>query len=295
MATLSGTVSGVGGAGLQRLVRVFKRSNGAFVGTTVSNSSTGAWSITTADTSEHFAIVHDAVGNPYIDNLVLGLHMNGTNGSTTFTDVSGNTVTALGNAQISTAWSAYGGASGLFDGSGDGLSVPDSSSLRFGTGDFSIRFHQRYNSLTGFQTLFSKGYSVAGGILIQTGNGDGKINVYQGVTPTLIVAETGSALSTGTDYFVEIERSGGTMTIRRNGTSVGSASNSTDFNATSIIYIGGGSVTGFNNYYYNGYLDDMQIYKGVSPIDHATPTEQFFDAISGGNENALIYDRLVPA
>lgn len=36
-------------------------------------------------------------------NKVLGLHMNGTNGSTTFTDVKGKTMTAYGNARISTA------------------------------------------------------------------------------------------------------------------------------------------------------------------------------------------------
>ena len=44
------------------------------------------------------------------------LHCNGTDGSTTFTDEIGKTVTANGNAQIDTAQSKFGGASGLFDG-----------------------------------------------------------------------------------------------------------------------------------------------------------------------------------
>jgi hypothetical protein len=64
--------------------------------------------------------------------------MDGSNGSTTFTDSSSNalTVTANGNAQISTARSQFGtGSSGLFDGSGDYLSVTLSA---FGTSDFTI-------------------------------------------------------------------------------------------------------------------------------------------------------------
>ena len=42
-------------------------------------------------------------GDQYWYNKVLGLHCDGTNGSTTFTDVKSKTVTAYGNAQISTA------------------------------------------------------------------------------------------------------------------------------------------------------------------------------------------------
>lgn len=53
------------------------------------------------------------------------LHMDGTDGSTTFTDsgANGYTITAHGDAQIDTAQSKFGGASGLFDGTGDRLST----------------------------------------------------------------------------------------------------------------------------------------------------------------------------
>jgi hypothetical protein len=59
------------------------------------------------------------------------LRGNGTNGSTTFTDGSLNafTVTPFGNAQISTAQSKYGGASMLFDGTGDYLTIPNNTAL----------------------------------------------------------------------------------------------------------------------------------------------------------------------
>src|SRR3990167_7743345 len=66
---------------------------------------------------------------PYtIDSYTkLLLHMDGTNGSTTFTDEIGKTVTANGNAQISTAQSKFGGASGLFNGAGDWIDVPSNA------------------------------------------------------------------------------------------------------------------------------------------------------------------------
>ena len=49
-----------------------------------------------------------------------------------------NTITTYGDAQVSTAQSKFGGASALFDGSGDGLIVPASSSFAFGTGNWTI-------------------------------------------------------------------------------------------------------------------------------------------------------------
>jgi hypothetical protein len=55
-----------------------------------------------------------ASGGAYLANVSFLLHMDGTNGSTTFTDSGPNglTVGAYGNAQISTAQSVFGGASG---------------------------------------------------------------------------------------------------------------------------------------------------------------------------------------
>lgn len=73
----------------------------------------------------------------YSANTVLLLHMEGSNGSTTFTDSSGipKTITRYGNAQISTAQSKWGNGSGYFDGTGDYLSLTGAS---FSTGDFTI-------------------------------------------------------------------------------------------------------------------------------------------------------------
>jgi hypothetical protein len=77
------------------------------------------------------------------------LHMDGPDASTTFTDEAGNVMTAQGNAQIDTAQSVFGSASGLFDGTGDYVSTPDSidwflddgSDANKWTADFRVRFN----------------------------------------------------------------------------------------------------------------------------------------------------------
>ena len=75
------------------------------------------------------------------------LHCNGDDASTTFTDETGKTVTAVGTAQIDTAQSKFGGASGLFDGNSDYLSLDDSADFTLGTTDFTIDLWVRFSTL----------------------------------------------------------------------------------------------------------------------------------------------------
>jgi hypothetical protein len=80
-------------------------------------------------------------GNPYYNQTSLLLHCNGTNGSTTFTDNSpiGRTITANGNAQISTAQSKFNGSSALFDGTGDYLTTTyTTATMDWWVGPFTI-------------------------------------------------------------------------------------------------------------------------------------------------------------
>jgi hypothetical protein len=78
----------------------------------------------------------------------LMLHCNGEDTSQTFTDsaITPKTVTAVGTAQIDTAVSKFGGASGMFDGDSDYLSVPDSDDWNFSTGNFTIDFWFRMST-----------------------------------------------------------------------------------------------------------------------------------------------------
>lgn len=90
-------------------------------------------------------------------NVKLNCHMSGSNGGTTFTDTStgAKTITVNGNAQTSTAQAQIGSSSGLFDGTDDYLTVPDSADWDFGTGDFSIEMWVRTANNANRQVLIS--------------------------------------------------------------------------------------------------------------------------------------------
>jgi hypothetical protein len=100
-------------------------------------------------------------------NVKLNVHMSGTNGGTTFTDTSASarTVTANGNAQTSTAQARIGSSSGLFDGTGDFLTVPDSADWDM-SADFSWEAQIRTAAGTR-QVLFSNYQDASNGITIQ--------------------------------------------------------------------------------------------------------------------------------
>jgi hypothetical protein len=166
-----------------------------------------------------------------------------------------------------------------FDGTGDYLTMPANLTGTFGTGNFTIEFWQYYSSLTNYQTIMQTGYvggSVSGGWIIQTGNGDGKINFYYMPTTTLIAAESGT-VTTAVWYHVAIVKNGSTLTIYRNGTSVGSGSDTNNYSANVLLSIGGGSSSGFNNYWVNGYMQDVRITKGVARYtsNFSVPTAEF--------------------
>lgn len=227
--------------------------------------------------------ISGAANDPNFANVSLLLHLNGTNGSTTFTDSSGTPKTVLGNnnAQISTAQSKYGGASAIFDGTSDFIycSGTAPSDLVFGTGDFTVEFWLYRNSsqVNPISVLF-----------------DTRPNTTQGIYPTIYVDNgvikfftnssdriTGSSLSSSTWLHIALCRSSGTTRLFVGGTQVGS--NYTDSNN----YICGlnrpiFAASGFDGttLEHTGYIDDIRITKGVAryTANFTPPTAQFPDS-----------------
>jgi hypothetical protein len=206
-------------------------------------------------------------GDDDFASVSLLLHMDGSNGSTTFTDSSSNAfaVTANGNAQISTAQSKFGGASGLFDGTGDFLSF---SEIAIGSSqDVTLECWIYLNSVSDvgiFGTSFSGNWQLLSVM-------SGKLSAYwNGPEPQ----EPTASITTSTWYHVAITRASGTLRLFVDGVLRDSKSGSTSNTSASQV--------GVNIYRgaLNGYVDDARITIGVAryTANFTPPTAAFPDA-----------------
>lgn len=212
-------------------------------------------------------------GDPSFANVSLLLHMEGADASTTFTDSSsvGHTVTAAGDVQLSTGVSPpYGTSAGLFDGTGDYLSVPDAASLDFGTGDWTVEGWFRAASLANAPVLWHKlsdGASADAGWFIEVD----ATHLYAGKGVATVGTDFGSfsaSFSTDTWYHVAITRTGNNLQAYVDGSSLGTftpggggIANNVDNSSPMILGGGGGSF--FTSLMLNGRLKDWRVTKGV--------------------------------
>ena len=252
------------------------------------------------------SIVHNATGSPTIVSLdgtgaavvaavdqnfsatSLLMHMDGTNGSTAFIDATGkNAITRVGDTQISTAQSKFGGASAYFDGTGDRLTLPANTAFAFGTGDFTIECWFNVSSLATnkgiFQLSNSSNYltSNTASILMSTYQGKITINLMA------ISAQTSLTVTDGSWYHVALVRSAGVAKIYINGqlrTEVGTAGAITDSNNYSYTYLGIGAY-GSSTQTWNGYIDEFRITKGIARYtgNFTLPTTAFYNTASTTN------------
>lgn len=197
------------------------------------------------------------------EDTKLLLHFDGTDTSTTFTDSStgAKTMTAVGDAQIDTSESKFGGSSGLFDGSGDRVTTPDSSDFDFSTGNFTIDFWVKFNSV-GSCDLVSKGTNLAGWDVVYA-NGTSELRMYgNGVN----YASGGSSFSPSANvwYHIAIVRDGNTLRFFVNGSQVGTDNvTSANFDGSaSVLAIGSNSAGSFGSF--NGWMDELRIVKGTA-------------------------------
>ena len=143
--------------------------------------------------------------------------------------------------------------SASFDGSTQYLSVPNSTSLNPGTGDFTIEFWTYLNSTTN-NASFYRGNNNGVDIFM---NASGKLAMGQAQISTLI---TDSVTMTTTAWVhVAVVRSGGTTTLYKNGTSVGSSGDSNNYVTDTINYIGTQG-----SYYVNGYMSNLRVVIGTA-------------------------------
>ena len=228
--------------------------------------------------------------DPYLyTNTVLLLHGDGTNGSTTILDSSKvvgspKTVTAVGNAQISTAQSKFGGASIAFDGTGDYLTAPDNLDFAFGTGNFTVEFWlyliaTATNNLAFGSSLYDNRTltNVTGGpaLFIRS---TGSLRLWEGNNVPYDSAV--SAVPFSSWCHIALSRQSGTTKVFVNGSQVITHIGSYNHSAGGLTV---GGVMDFRdtsaNFKLNGYIDDFRITKGVAryTANFTPPTAPFPD------------------
>jgi len=217
------------------------------------------------------------------------LHCNGADTSTTFTDSArigtAKTVTANGNAQVDTAQSKFGGASGLFDGTGDYLSIPTSSDFDFASGDFTIDFWVRPNALSGHEGLTSINNVAltSGGFFMEFDNAGAPsaplrvFVTYTDATTTDTYATGG--FSTGTWYHIAFVRSGSNFYIFVDGVQKATWSSAKQLkDAPNGMVIGRLYTDSAGNF--NGWIDEFRVTKGYARWTAAftPPTRAYGDS-----------------
>lgn len=201
--------------------------------------------------------------DPYFSNVVSLLHFDGADGSTTFTDQKGKTWTVGGNAQIDTAQSKFGGASGLFDGSGDYLEAADSADWDFGSGDFTIECWMRPAVVNIRHTICIKSsLAQVTSWALYLVNTQFEFNASTNDTSWDVVnARLFGTATANTWTHVAVSRSGTNWYYFQDGVqqgATGSASGTLSAN-TRVVRIG---YQGSHSL--NGWLDDLRITKGVA-------------------------------
>jgi len=221
-------------------------------------------------------------------NVSLLLHGDGTNGSTTIVDSSSSpkAVTAVGDAQISTAQSKFGGSSIAFDGTGDYLSIPDGADFEFGSGNFTAEAWV-YPTASPPQPIIMGQWDATGGgtglswVLLLSSNSSRNLRFLLSTNGSGVVTDSisSSPLTLNAWNHVALVRNGDVFTAYLDGVSAVTytiSAGASLFNATNVITVGASSI---NTQPFNGYIDDLRITKGVARYtsNFTPPTAPFPD------------------
>jgi hypothetical protein len=170
------------------------------------------------------------------------------------------TVTARGNAALSTTQAKYGTKSLFCDGNGDGITIDHETTNGFtaDAGDWTIEMWAYPTSLhNGHLCIISStAFSVIGLQLRLTSGGQIELN------NAAQAAFLGGSYSANQWQHFAAVRSGGTITIYRDGVSQGTTAQTPGSNGTGLAF--GFSSTNFGNAFFKGYLDDIRYTRGVA-------------------------------
>lgn len=218
------------------------------------------------------------------DNLVLLVHCDGADASTTFTDSVGrHTVTRNGSAEVDTAQSKFGGASAKFVGPSAYLSSDGSSDFSFGTGDFTIDLWVRFNTQTGTHVLYDSrtgSGAPSRAPLIATVN----TNTWIFHDAAGIVIDSGAiGINTAQWYHVAVARASGSTRMFIDGTQRGSTyADSNNYGIASVSP----TIGGYGGEGTDGWIDEVRVHKGT-----ALWVQNFAVPTAADSPFGLVYNR----
>lgn len=218
------------------------------------------------------------------------LHMDGTVGSTSFTDEAGHTVTALGNAQI-VADGKFSQACGL-DGASS-LSMPDSADWRLDDGDDNNAWTidlQFYTTDSGADQCLITQYQ--GGdefwsLEYQGASNQMQFRVRSGGVNIITFSPTCTLTANVWNHIAITSGAGGLRTIYVNGTGIGSNTDASDIpNFSGNLYIG---KRGDDSTFAVGKVDEARLSKGIRrwTADFTPPSSPYAPPAPASNGNFL--------
>jgi hypothetical protein len=209
--------------------------------------------------------------DPYFANVSLLLHMDGGNGSTTFTDSSSNTrsVAAAGGAQISTAQSRYG--TGAFYAGVDTTAHLNVGSL-VSNGDFTVEFYvyplADRGVLLEFGPDYTNNFQINQNSAAETGFNAFK--AYIRINGVELFDNVAFGYAKNQWNYIALTRSGSNVSLFNNGVLYGTRTLS---GPVTLKYVG----SNFVNRTVNGYIDELRLTDGIArPIE--VPTTPFPNA-----------------
>lgn len=218
-------------------------------------------------------------GDPYFANVEALLHFEGSDGSTTVTDVTGRPWTAYG-VQIDTDFSRAGAASLILGGTGT-RAEPSSSSADFtvGTGDFTIELSIRASSLAkSVSCIFDQRPLGTQGLyptIYVTSNG----TIYYYTDTANKIASASGVITENTWYDIALSRVSGTTRLFVNGSQVGSDYADTNNYVGDELVVGHLGFDRSNTFGLTGNLDEFRFTKGVGRYSGSyTPSFPFLDS-----------------
>lgn len=179
-----------------------------------------------------------------------------------------NNVATAGGMALSSVTTKYGTASLAFNGTNAAALTTDSTLFEFGSGDFTIDMWVNTAQTTQYATLVSRSPAAWGTgmwtLVINNTASSGSVAfwAWNQSTATAVVETAGASVIDGLWHHVALVRFGNVLTIYIDGLIRGTAA----MTAT-IADIAAGPVIGgdtFAGRFFNGYIDDLRITKGVA-------------------------------